>query len=121
MCIITFEEEEGRKFALENNDTRTCLLLNKPLKFTNANSPSDIIWENRKQADFFKKHVMALVALSLMLLGSFIVVYEISSYEQGIADIFPAVDCNFIGDMYGKKLEKFAVEDFRRFDEQDAK
>ena len=121
MCIVTFEEEEGPKFALKNNDRRTCILLGEPLKFTKANSPTDIIWENRNQKHSLKKHVMAIFALFLLLLSSFIVIYEISAYEQEIADTFPAVDCTFIDHMYGNKLEKFAMEGFRRFDEQDDK
>lgn len=52
----------------------------------------------------------------MLLLGSFIVVYQISSWEQAISDMFPAVDCKFINGMYGNKLRRFALEDFDRLD-----
>ena len=71
--------------------------------------------------NFWKKHSLAVLALLLLLLGSFIVVYQISSWEQAISDMFPAVDCNFIREMYGSKLRRFALEDFDRIDNEDAK
>ena len=35
--------------------------------------------------------------------------------------MFPAVDCNFVNEMYGNKLRRFALEDFDRIDNEDAK
>ena len=121
-AIITFEEEEGPKLALNNNDSPSRpQILGSTLKFYKAHPPTDIIWEHRVKKNFWKKHSLAVLALLLLLLGSFIVVYQISSWEQAISDMFPAVDCNFIREMYGNKLRRFALEDFDRIDNEDAK
>ena len=89
-------------------------VLGAPLWFKKAHSPTDIIWEHVVQKNFWKKHSLAVLALFLLLLGSFIVVYQISTWEQAISDMFPAVDCNFVKEMYGNKLRRFALEDFDR-------
>lgn len=77
MAIITFEEEEGPKLALNNNESPSRpQVLGTTLKFKKAHSPTDIIWEHRKvQKNYWKKHSFAFLALLLLLLGSFIVVY----------------------------------------------
>ena len=92
------------------------MLLDTPLVFKKAQAPTDIIWENKGTKFFWRKHLKAVLGLFLLLMASFIVVYEISTWEQAIQDMFPKVDCGFVSDMYGKKLKKFALEDFIKID-----
>lgn len=89
MAMIVFEEEEGPMLALSNNKTRVKNLLGEKMQFKKPISPTDIIWEHREQKDFVKRHILAFITLAVLLLSSSVVVYEISSYEQSIADMFP--------------------------------
>lgn len=69
----------------------------------------------------FAKHTKATFALLCLLICSFVIVYNISTYEQALIDMFPSVDCDFISSMYGKKLQSAAVTDYRNIDERSAK
>ena len=76
MCVITFEEEEGKKISIgPNNKTREAKLLGQTLRFRKAPSPTDIIWENREKKDYLRKYLMAFSALLFLLLCSFVFVY----------------------------------------------
>ena len=125
MCVIIFEEEEGPQMALGSKngkrDPEKSTLLDQPLFFKKAQAPTDIIWENKGTKFFWRKHLKAALGILLLLLASFIVVYEISTWEQSIQDMFPNVDCKFVSEMYGSKLKKFAVEDFIKIDVENSK
>ena len=65
-------------------DPEKSTLLDQPLFFRKAQAPTDIIWENKGTKFFWRKHLRAALGIFLLLLASFIVVYEISTWEQSI-------------------------------------
>ena len=78
-------------------------------------SPTDIIWENRQQDDWYwVKFSMVTIQLTALMLIQFYIVYVISKWEQDVNDMFPQVDCDFINDMYGDQLQTQAIADFNK-------
>ena len=75
------------------------------LVFRKTPAPSDIIWEHREKKDHLKSHFMAGLALLFILFCSFVIIYEISSVEQEISNMFPAQDCDFTEEIYGDKIK----------------
>lgn len=83
---MIFETEEGARRAeyfnstCEKNDELAGLqvLLGETIRIKTAPEPSDIIWENRHYSkwDRRKKEIIVGVLLTLMLIGSFIIMFR---------------------------------------------
>ena len=88
-AFITFEEEDGKLYALRNNSNK--LLLSQTMKFTEASEPTDIIWENRHYTnwDYIKRQTFAFIIILILLFGSFIVVYLVAKYSSKVANTYP--------------------------------
>lgn len=93
--FMTFRDEEGYQRALnykeylmnhDENSTREAkgglLDKNKPfeLHIKEASEPTDIIWENRQlsRLDRFKREVITVVIITLVLAGSFLLIFVVS-------------------------------------------
>ena len=77
MCVITFEEDEGLCIAHQNNSTRKRMLLGQRMVFGRSKSPSDMIWENHNNKNFYRNLFMAFLAILIVLAISFVFFYGI--------------------------------------------
>ena len=112
MCVITFEEQEGLFLALDNNSTRQKTLLGKKMVFERSQSPTNIIWENRINKTFWRNYAKASLAILLLLAVSFVIIYQMSSGKANFRQFFAQKDCEFVNEVYGDKLQKFAVQEY---------
>ena len=95
-AFITFEEEGGKVLALKNSSP--FLLLRRPMQFSEASEPTDIIWENRhfSRMDYFWRQLFAFIVIAILLAGSFILVFVVAQYSATISATYPAVQCDLI-------------------------
>ena len=101
-AFITFEEEDAKNIALELGD-RDTEFFGKLLKFYETSEPTDIIWENRHftRNDIFWRGVCAWIVILILLFGSFIFIYWVSSISSEVAHVFPTKDCDNVYSTYG--------------------
>ena len=103
--FMTFENEEGVNRAINYNDTinqherfeHLRYWLDKfQIKIEKAQEPSDIIWENRHftETDRLKKRAIVGIAIALVLLFSFELMYFFSAYSVGLLAKYPPVMCS---------------------------
>lgn len=93
-AFITFETDDSKEIALDNESER--LLLGKPFRFKDASEPTDIIWENRifTKKDYLVRQLKAYLIIAVLLAGSFGIIFAISKYSAKMAAVFPPQDCN---------------------------
>ena len=98
--------------ALDNNSTRQKTLLGKKMIFDKSQSPTNIIWENRINKQFWTNFAKAFLAIALLLALSFVIIYQMSSRKASMRQFFAQKDCEFVNEVYGNKLQKFAVQEY---------
>ena len=105
-AFITFESDDSKNLALLVTNSEERILNQSIDDFKHTSEPTDIIWENRHftNNDYLCRQLFAFAIITVLLFGSFIVVYIISSYSAKLAAVFPPVDCDGIEDAYGDKL-----------------
>jgi hypothetical protein len=111
---VTFEEEDAKLIAMRGNDTRTKEFYGAVLKFFEASEPTDIIWENRhwSKTETFWREIKAWVVIAILMSGSFVFIYWVSTLSSEIARVFPTVDCPTLITNYGDQIDEFAVADY---------
>jgi hypothetical protein len=111
-AFITFEEEDGKIFALRT--TSSSRIIGQDFRFKGASEPTDIIWENRHftKWDYFKRQTFAYIIIAILLLGSFIVVFIVAKYSAIVSNRYPGVQCESIFTDYGVNLEGYAYDDW---------
>ena len=101
---MTFETEEGTQRAINYNKLVEAnsnlkdieLWLGRKLEFARASEPSDIIWENRDWTpwDRKKKSIIVWTIISLVLFGSFIIMFKFTNISSKMAQKYPIIECH---------------------------
>mgnify|MGYP000737003631 FL=1 len=104
-AFITFESDDSKEIAMDNESDR--LLLGLDFKFKDASEPTDIIWENRlfTKKDYIIRQLKAFLIIAILLAGSFGIILAISAYSAKMAAVFPPQDCAGVENAYGTTLE----------------
>ena len=99
-AFITFEEEDARTLALQDREQT---FMGRKLVFTETSEPTDIIWENRHwtRAQIFWRSLFAWIVILILMAGSFVFIYWVSSLSSKVARVFPTVDCETLRTNYG--------------------
>lgn len=92
----------------------TYLLLGQDFRFEEASEPTDIIWENRHftKKEYMFRELIAFLVIALLLMGSFGIIFAISTYSAKMAAVFPPQECAGVESAYGSDLERYASEDY---------
>jgi len=122
-AFITFAEEEGFQTALrfeEPEDKESCKnpkLLGEPLYFGEATEPTNIIWENRHLTtlDMVWRAFVVVSACSLLLFGSFTVIFICQQEAIAIKLKYPLVECNDFYTTYGNSLTSIAYQEYMNY------
>ena len=111
--FITFEEEDAKLIAI-NASKREKEFMGKKIQFEEPSEPTDIIWENRHwtDKDIFWRSLFAWIIILLLMAGSFVFIWWVSSISSKVAKVFPTIDCDAQKATYGEAFEEFAVHDY---------
>jgi hypothetical protein len=111
--FITFEEEDAKLLAMKVSNREESLLGTK-IRFLEPSEPTDIIWENRHwtRNDIFWRSVKAWIVILILMAGSFMFIWWVSSISSKVAKVFPSTDCDAQKETYGSAFEEFAVHDY---------
>ena len=77
--------------------------MGRKLVFEETSEPTDIIWENRHwtRAQIFWRAIAAWIIILILMAGSFVFIYWVSSLSSKVARVFPTVDCETLRTNYG--------------------
>lgn len=115
-CFISFQKEEGYNRAVCYNDVAQIdpskelrTLLEEPVHVEPAPEPSDIIWENRQYSrkERIQRSKKVFLILFIVLLVSFILIFQSSTKMQQLIERYPEQDCHKIQKLYDSKPGKF--------------
>ncbi len=94
----------------------------EPLYFKPAPEPSNILWENQwfPAPEKLKKNLITLFTIAFILIVQMSFMFYMNKMSASYQAKYPIVDCNDVRDLYGEKLERFAVlqwSDSEKYDE----
>lgn len=153
-CFVTFESDDAKETAedaSEWNEEAKCYKIlggNKQFEAEEiCSEPTDIIWENRMytRKEIIMRAIASFTCSVILLIGSFLVLYFISSKQTEYNTYFPNTDCTptysvymahaqddtllvtsdpplvaeediFTTDPAGTMLETYAYSDFKRWE-----
>ena len=77
--------------------------MGQKLEFMLTSEPTDIIWENRHftRRQILWRSVAAWIVILILMSGSFVFIFKVSTFSAGVARVFPTVDCKSIIENYG--------------------
>lgn len=105
-AFITFESDDGYNEALhyskkglfnalKGESTQTANILGRPVNFTAATEPTNIIWENRhiKGINLYTRIVVAVILITIMLSIAFTGILVSKKYAIRNSANFAKIDC----------------------------